>query len=111
MSNRADRKGIKMASSRNGNATGREIGSATVHLSLQGKGWRLSGHVDRVFGTLTAQYRDKLQEFVIWFLKESRRYVQYFDGSYQYSSSIVYAFGRPLFRSGSSWQWKSRPAL
>jgi hypothetical protein len=59
--------------------------------------WLLRDRVAEIFQTLAPNHRDELQQFVLWFLDRARRYTPYFTGEYEYTSFVVYAYGRPRF--------------
>jgi hypothetical protein len=61
--------------------------------------WLLKDAATRVFAALVDQRRRELQEFVLWLLKEARRFAEYFSPSYRYTSFVVYAYGRPRFET------------
>jgi hypothetical protein len=61
--------------------------------------WILREYVGGVFAALVDQRRQQLQEFVLWLLGEARYFAEYFSPSYEYTSYVVYAYGRPRFEA------------
>ena len=59
--------------------------------------WLLRDRVAESFQALAPNHRDELQQFVLWFLDRAWKYTGYFTGEYEYTSFVVYAYGRPRF--------------
>jgi hypothetical protein len=59
--------------------------------------WILKKNAADVLSRFVEEQRDALERFVDWLLEKARAYTKYFTGSYHYTSSVVYEFGRPRF--------------
>jgi hypothetical protein len=77
--------------------TGGNISGMLMNDELPMLYWLLREQAGEVFQVVAESHHEPLREFVCWFLEKAQPYTRYFTGAYEYSSSVVYNFGRPRF--------------